>query len=121
LTHIVLDASAGVELALRTPSGRRLRRRMPAGATAWVPEHYYVEAVAVLRREELNRRFNAARVQLALDRLLSAPARRVSIKPLIAEAWSQRHNLTIADALYVVVTKAAPRVRRRPQPVSGGQ
>lgn len=70
-----------------------------------MPEHYYTEAVAVLRREELNRRFDPARVQVAVDRLLGAPARRVSVKPLMAEAWRLRHNLTIADALYVVVAE----------------
>lgn len=46
---IVLDASAGVELALRTPIGRQLQTKIPAGATTWVPEHYFAETVAVLR------------------------------------------------------------------------
>ena len=69
----------------------------------WVPEHYYAEAVAVLRRDEINRRYHPARIQVALDRLLSAPARRVSVKPLVTEAWRLRHNLTVADALYVIV------------------
>jgi predicted nucleic acid-binding protein len=103
LTRIVLDASAGVELALRTPIGRQLRAKLPVGAETWVPEHYYAESVGVLRRDELNRRFDPARIQVALDRLLTAPAQRVSVKPLIAEAWRLRQNLTIADALYVVL------------------
>jgi predicted nucleic acid-binding protein len=105
LTAIVLDASAGVELALRTPIGRQLRRGMPAGATTWVPEHYYAEAVGVLRRDELNQRFPPARIQVALDRLVAAPTRRVAVKPLVPEAWLLRHNLTIADALYVIVAQ----------------
>ena len=105
MTPIVLDASGGVELALQTPIGRRLQAKIPAGATSWVPEHYYVEAVAVLRRDELNQRYDPARVQAALDRLLSAPARRVSVKRLMTEAWILRHSLTVADALYVVVAQ----------------
>jgi len=105
LTPIVLDASGGVELALQAPIGRRLQAKIPAGATSWVPEHHYAEAVAVLRRDELNQRYDPARVQAALDRLLSAPARRVSVKRLMTEAWILRHNLTVADALYVVVAQ----------------
>ncbi len=27
------------------------------------------------------------------------------MKPLLAEAWSLRHNLTIADSLYVVIAR----------------
>jgi len=105
LTAIVLDASAGVELALQTPIGRRLQAKIPAGATTWVPEHYYAETTAVLRRDDINKRLDPARIQVALDRLLPAPARRVSVKPLVVEAWRLRHNLTIADARYVVVAQ----------------
>jgi predicted nucleic acid-binding protein len=105
LTDIVLDASAGVELALRTPVGRQLRRRLPEGAATWVPEHYYAEATAVLRRDEISGRLPAVRVQAAFDRLLAVPAHRFAVKPLMREAWQLRHNLTIADALYVVVAQ----------------
>jgi len=105
LTPIVLDASAGVELALQTPTGRRLRRKLPDGVTSWVPEHYYAEAVAVLRRQELHQRYDSSRIEVALDRLLSAPTRRVSVRPLIPEAWRWRANLTMADALYVIVAQ----------------
>ncbi len=105
MTDIVLDASAGVELALRTPVGRQLRRRLPTGATTWVPEHYYAEATAVLRRDEISGRLAPSRVQAALDRLLAVPAHRFAVKPLMHEAWRLRNNLTIADALYVVVAQ----------------
>jgi predicted nucleic acid-binding protein len=105
LTPIVLDASAGVEIALQTPIGRRLGSSLPSQAVAWTPEHYYVEAVAVFRRLALQQRYDPTRLRVALDRLLDAPLRRVSVRPLIAEAWAMRHNLTIADALYVVVAQ----------------
>lgn len=103
MTRLVLDASAGVELVLRTPIGRQLEARLPRGATVWVPEHYFVEVAAVLRRSELNDRFPSPRIQVALGRLLTAPLNRVSVAPLLPEAWVLRHNLTVADALYVVV------------------
>ena len=48
---VVVDASAGVEIALRTTDGQRLvahvRGRMPH-----VPDVFYVEAAAALRRME---------------------------------------------------------------------
>jgi len=105
LTPIVLDASAGVELALQTPIGRQLQVKLPVGAVSWVPEHYFVEAAAVLRRLELRGTYDEVRIQLAMERLLAAPVRRVSVRPLVAEGWQLRHNLTVADALYVVVAK----------------
>lgn len=105
MTPVVVDASAGVELALKTPIGHQLDAKMPGSSTVWVPEHYYAEATAVLRRHEISGRLGSARVQVALDRLLAVPTRRVSVKPLIPEAWRLRHNLTIADGLYVVVAQ----------------
>lgn len=44
-------------------------------------------------------------MQVALTHLLSTPTRQVAVKPLLAEAWTLRHNLTIADGLYVVVAR----------------
>ena len=105
MTPIVLDASAGVEMALQTPIGRQIQAKIPDGATSWAPEHYFSEAVAVLRRLELYGEYDSARIQIALDRLLVAPIKRVSVRPLISEAWLMRHNLTIADALYVIVAR----------------
>jgi predicted nucleic acid-binding protein len=105
LTPVVLDASAGVELVLKTPGGRRLDEQMPGDVTIWVPEHFYAEAAAVLRRLELHQTVTSARVQVALGRLLSMPTRQVAVKPLVAEAWTLRHNLTIADALYVIIAR----------------
>ena len=72
---------------------------------SWVPEHYFAEVAAVLRRQALLRHYTEARIELALDRLRSAPMRRVSLVPLLQEAWDLRHNMTIADALYVVVAQ----------------
>lgn len=105
MTPLVLDASAGVELALQTPIGRRLQARLPAEVDTWVPEHYFVECLAVLRRDEINVRYPAARVASAVERIVEGPLRRVSLRPLLREAWRLRGNLTVADALYVVVAQ----------------
>jgi predicted nucleic acid-binding protein len=105
LIHIVLDASAAVEISLRTPQGRRLQMKLPTDAETWVPEHYFAETTAVLRRLELNGSWTATQIQVALSRIMNAPVRRVSVRPLIPDAWALRHNLTMADAFYVVVAQ----------------
>lgn len=103
MNDVVLDASAGVEMLLRTPAGRRLRGKLPAGVRTWVPEIYLTEVAGVLRRDELHGRHDAARVRVAFDRLLSAPVRRVQVRSLLPDAWGWRHNLTITDAVYVTL------------------
>lgn len=39
------------------------------------------------------------------DHLLAMHTRRVDTLPLVEEAWELRHNLTVDDALYVVVAR----------------
>lgn len=73
--------------------------------TSWVPEHYFAEVAAVLRRQAILDPSAQARVDLALDRLRTAPMHRVALRPLLDEAWTHRYNMTIADALYVVVAR----------------
>ena len=54
MTPVVIDASAGVELVADTMRGRALRGLLPADSIPWVPDHFFVECGAVLRRWELN-------------------------------------------------------------------
>ena len=102
---LVLDASASVELLLDTPAGRRLHELVPSDARWWVPEHFYAEVTGALRRAELRATVPAARVAEASAALMSAPLRRAQVRPLLNEAWAKRTNLTIADALYVVLAE----------------
>jgi hypothetical protein len=46
VTPVVIDASAGVELAADTVRGRALRSLLPGDAVPWVPELFYVECGA---------------------------------------------------------------------------
>jgi len=104
-TPVVLDASAGVEILLLTPTGRRLLAKLPEDTEEWVPELYSLRSP----------RFSAAtRSTVATHWLVSAPlstgwvtapVRRVQVPPLLLEAWSMRDNLTIADAVYVVMAR----------------
>ncbi|MPY95009.1 MAG: PIN domain-containing protein [Acidimicrobiia bacterium] len=105
MTSLVLDASASVELLLDTPTGRRLHELVPGDAQWWVPEHFYAEVAGALRRAELHSTVPAARVAAAMSSLGTAPLRRVQVRPLLPEAWAKRANLTVADALYLVLAE----------------
>ncbi|MBS1836692.1 MAG: type II toxin-antitoxin system VapC family toxin [Actinobacteria bacterium] len=105
MTDLVLDASASVDLLLDTATGRRLQPLLPTGAHWWVPEHFFAEVAGALRRAELRGGVLSARAAQAMTSLSTAPLRRVQVRPLLADAWSKRANLTIADALYVVLAE----------------
>ncbi len=105
MTALVLDASASVELLLDTTTGRKLQRLIPAGARWWVPEHFYAEVAGALRRAEIHRAASPARTAQAFADLNTSPLHRVQVRPLLPDAWAKRPNLTIADALYVVLAE----------------
>lgn len=105
VSPIVLDASAGVEILLLSPTGRRLLAKLPQDSEEWVPDLYFAEAAGVLRRDAIHARYPLARIEAALHRLLTAPLWRVQVRPLLREAWLIRENLTVADAVYVVLAR----------------
>jgi predicted nucleic acid-binding protein len=105
LSPVILDASAGVEIAMRSLSGRRLLNVLVgAGSPAVAPEHFLVEAAGVLRRLEGNGSITGERAHTALSRL-STLVDTAEVGPLLEEAWGLRANLTIADAVYVVLAR----------------
>ncbi len=105
MTDVVLDASAAVEILFNTATGQALRANIPSNVTEWVPEVYFVEVASVIRRAELNGRITPERAASAVDVLLAAPTNRVQVKPLLSEAWTLRQNMTVPDALYVVLAR----------------
>ncbi len=105
MTDIVVDASATIEILFGTPVGRALSRQAPSSAVEWVPEIYFAEVAGVIRRAELTRRISTATANQLLSQVLAAPIRRAAVKPLLQEAWALRTNITIADALYVVLAR----------------
>jgi predicted nucleic acid-binding protein len=104
VTAVVIGASAGVEIVAGTRRGRALARLLPVGAEGWVPEHFYAEVLAVLRRQFLGERLSESQATVAVARLGSWHLRRASIAPLVPAAWSYR-NLSAADALYVALAE----------------
>lgn len=103
MTPVVIDASAGVELAADTVRGRALRALVPADAVPWVPELFYVECGAVLRRWDLNGILTPAQVSQAIGELMAWPLRITQVRGLFADAWRLRANVTFADAIYVAL------------------
>ena len=104
MTPIVLDASAGVELLLHGAAGCRVATEID-GSTIWVPERFYVEVEAAIRRLELRGVVTPTQAMATVNRLLALPARRASVRTLASEAWALRHNVTIGDALYAVMAR----------------
>lgn len=63
------------------------------------------EGVAALRHMELRGALTATEALEALRQVLALQVRRVSTLPLLADAWTMRHNITVADALYVIIAR----------------
>lgn len=105
MTPVVIDASAGVELAADTTRGRSLRTLLPVDAVPWVPEVFFVECGAVLRRWDLNRVLTPDEIAAALDELMAWPLRVTQVRGLFADAWRLRATVTFADALYVALAE----------------
>lgn len=105
MTPVVIDASAGVELVADTTRGRALRGLLPADTIPWVPDIFYVECGAVLRRWDLNRVLAEEEISTAVDQLLTWPLRIAQVRPLFRVAWRRRANITVPDAVYVALAE----------------
>lgn len=68
-----------------------------------MPEIFYVECGAVLRRWDLNRILTAAEIKDAVDELMAWPLRVTQIRGLFADAWRHKASITFADGVYVVL------------------
>jgi predicted nucleic acid-binding protein len=102
---VVLDASAGAEIVAQTGTGKRLLALTPRNRIWWAPDHFHVEATGALRRMLMKDLITEDRAEVALRRLLRLPIHIAAGRPLIAEAWTMRHNYIIQDGVYVVLAK----------------
>ncbi len=106
MTPIVdLDASAAAEMLAQTAVGRALLGLVPTERTWWVPDHFHIETAGAIRRMLLRQPIDAHRANKALNRLLAVPVAVAQSRPLIGEAWRHRDNITIHDAVYVVLAQ----------------
>lgn len=97
---LVLDASATVDLLLRTPRGGRVATRLQ-GADVCAPELLDVEVCSALARLQRAGEVAAADAGDAVRRLVGMPADRIPHALLVARAWQLRNRVRVADAFYV--------------------
>ena len=112
---IVVNASALLDVLLRTPAADAVEDRLFAGGqTLHAPHLLDVEAAQVIRRYAANGEIDAERGRLALEDLADFPLRRYPHDFLLPRIWSLRNNLTAYDAAYVALAEAldAPLVTR---------
>jgi predicted nucleic acid-binding protein len=102
----VLDASAGVEILQRTRAGLAIGARLRGEpGEMWTAEHFHLEVAKVFRRDVLAGVLTEERAEALVEELVTWPLFVASVAPLLREAWTLRHNVTIHDAIYVTLTR----------------
>jgi predicted nucleic acid-binding protein len=112
---IVVDASALLELLLRTPAASAVEERLFSRREALhAPQLVDLEIAQVLRRYVHGGQMSAVRGREALDDLSGVRLTRWPHDALILRVWELRANLTAYDAAYVALAEAldAPLVTR---------
>ncbi|MFZ0889498.1 MAG: type II toxin-antitoxin system VapC family toxin [Candidatus Binataceae bacterium] len=104
---IVLDASAAIELLLRTSTGSRVEARVFApGVSLHAPHLIDVEVAQVLRRYVAAGAIAPSRGNDALQDLRDISLIRYPHDVLLERIWQLRGNLTAYDAAYVALAEA---------------
>ncbi|MCH6583194.1 MAG: type II toxin-antitoxin system VapC family toxin [Gammaproteobacteria bacterium] len=104
---IVVDASAVLEVLLRTRVGPQIEKRIFAPTqTLHAPHLLDLEVAQVLRRYTASGDIEADRGLEALADLVDLPVTRYPHDPFLSRIWELRHNLTAYDAVYVALAEA---------------
>lgn len=111
MAEAVLDASALVDLLLGNDLGRAVGRRI-AGHVLHAPAHIHAEVLSALGRLHRAGELDADAVESKLNELAAAPIELHAVTSLLHGTWARRHQLRLADALYVelAVARGAPLV-----------
>lgn len=104
---IVVDASALVELLLRTPASRSIQTRMfDRLEDLHAPQLIDIEVTQVLRRYAMAGELDVNHGRTLLDDLMAFPMRRHSHHFLLPRVWELRQNLSAYDATYLALAEA---------------
>jgi predicted nucleic acid-binding protein len=104
---IVLDASALIELLLRTGASAEIAARLSrSGETLHAPHLIDVEVAHVLRRLQLGGELTEERGRQALEDLADLDLERYGHTDFLPRAWELRHNATAYDAVYLALAEA---------------
>lgn len=107
---MVIDASALLDVLLRTPESEPVARRLfQSGQTLHVPHLLDIEVAQVVRRYAAAGKIDAARGSAVLADLMDFPLQRHRHDALLQRVWQLRHNLTAYDATYVALAEALDR------------
>ncbi len=111
MAEVVVDASAMVDLLLGNDLGAAVRQRL-TGHALHAPAHLGAEVLSALGRLNRAGELSDEDVETRLRDLAAAPIRSHEVSDLVLGAWSRRHQLRLADALYVelAVTLVVPLV-----------
>lgn len=109
MAEAVVDASALVDLLLGNALGDAVLARL-SGQGLHAPGHVDAEVLSALGRLHRAGSVDARAVESMLVRVAAAPIHRHRAADLLVGAWSRRHELRLADALYVELaeTRALP-------------
>lgn len=100
MAEVVADASALVDLLLGNDLGNAVQRRI-SGHALHAPAHVDAEVLSALGRLQRAGTIEADGVETMLHHLADAPIQRHPVTTLLLGAWGRRHQLRLADALYV--------------------
>ena len=103
--RVVIDASAMVDLLLRTPVGEAVGKTLTATALH-APPHFDVEVLSALARLHRAGHLSEPQVDQRLEQLRAAPIERHAADDLIEPAWAMRHNVWITDGVYLALAAA---------------
>ena len=104
---IVVDASAALEVLLRTPAAAAVEGRLfDPDETLHAPHLIDVEVAQVLRRYAATGQIDPERCRAALGDFGVFSLRRYPHDFLLPRIWDLRDNLTAYDAAYVALAEA---------------
>lgn len=103
---IVLDASAVLELVLRTPAGERVADRIGSpDETLHAPHLIDLEVAQVLRRYEAGRVLSPSRALEALEDYRDLDLTRYPHEIFLQRIWDLRRNVTAYDGAYLALAE----------------
>jgi predicted nucleic acid-binding protein len=104
---IVVDASALVEVLLRTPAAAQVEKRMfVTDQTMHAPHLLDIEVAHAIRRYAASGEISDERGRHALVDLADLPVQRYPHAVLLPRIWSLRHSISAYDAAYVALAEA---------------
>ena len=104
MTGYVIDASALIEVVLRTDLGEVVAGTI-RDRNLIAPELIDAEVLVTLRRGVLAKAVPESDAMAAVQRLIDAPITRHSHAALVFEAWRYRHNVSAYDAFYLALAR----------------